>query len=54
DERSLSADIAMENARKKAKDVLLDEAAAIVADQADLQQGGVKAATTETGKPAGK
>ncbi|MET3755683.1 carboxyl-terminal processing protease [Rhizobium binae] len=36
DERSLSADIAMENARKKAKDVLLDEAAAIVADEADL------------------
>ncbi|MBX5128501.1 carboxy terminal-processing peptidase [Rhizobium lentis] len=36
DERSLSADIAMENARKKAKDVLLDEAAAIVADAADL------------------
>ncbi|MBX4997065.1 carboxy terminal-processing peptidase [Rhizobium lentis] len=36
DERSLSADIAMENARKKAKDVLLDESAAIVADAADL------------------
>ncbi|MBB4576406.1 carboxyl-terminal processing protease [Rhizobium lentis] len=54
DERSLSADIAMENARKKAKDVLLDEAAAIVGDQADLQQGGVKAATTQTGKPKGK
>jgi carboxyl-terminal processing protease len=38
-ERSLSADIAIENARKNAKDVLLSEAAAIVADQRDLQQG---------------
>ncbi|MBB4482432.1 carboxyl-terminal processing protease [Rhizobium etli] len=53
DERSLSADIAMENARKKAKDVLLDEAAAIVGDEADLQQGGVKAATSQTGKTKG-
>ncbi|MEI2298833.1 carboxy terminal-processing peptidase [Ensifer sp. MJa1] len=44
-ERSLSADIALENARKNAKDVLLDEAAAIVADEQDLQQGVVKAAT---------
>lgn len=33
-ERSLSADIAIENARKNAKDVLLDEAAAILADEA--------------------
>jgi carboxyl-terminal processing protease len=41
-ERSLSADIAIENARKNAKDVLLSEAAAIVADQRDLQQGVVK------------
>lgn len=39
DERSLSADIAMENARKNAKDVLLTEAAAILADEADLQEG---------------
>ncbi len=38
-ERSLSADIALENARKKAKDVLLNEAAAILADEADLQAG---------------
>ncbi len=38
-ERSLSADIAIENARKNAKDVLLNEAAAIVADMAELQQG---------------
>lgn len=53
DERSLSADIAMENARKKAKDVLLDEAAAIVGDEADLQQGGVNAATTQSGKTKG-
>lgn len=39
DERSLSADIALENARKNAKDVLRNEAAAIVADQSDLLQG---------------
>lgn len=38
DERSLKADIAIENARKQAKDVLLNEAAAIVADDADLKK----------------
>ncbi|MBP1860360.1 carboxy terminal-processing peptidase [Rhizobium herbae] len=38
-ERSLSADIAIENARKNAKDVLLNEAAAILADEADLLEG---------------
>lgn len=37
DERSLSAELALENARKNAKDILLNEAAAILADQADLQ-----------------
>jgi carboxyl-terminal processing protease len=37
DERSISADIAIENARKNAKDVLLNEAAAILADEAALQ-----------------
>jgi carboxyl-terminal processing protease len=37
-ERSLSADVAIENARKNAKDVLLNEAAAILADKADLQE----------------
>jgi carboxyl-terminal processing protease len=37
DERSLSADIAIENARKNAKDVLLTEAASILADEKDLQ-----------------
>jgi carboxyl-terminal processing protease len=37
-ERSLSADIAIENARRNAKDVLLNEAAAILADEADLQE----------------
>ncbi|OCP17935.1 MULTISPECIES: carboxy terminal-processing peptidase [unclassified Ensifer] len=47
-ERSLSADIAIENARKNAKDVLLDEAAAILADEADLQQGVLKAATKQS------
>jgi carboxyl-terminal processing protease len=35
-ERSLSADVAIENARKNEKDVLRTEAAAIVADQVDL------------------
>jgi carboxyl-terminal processing protease len=35
-ERSLSADLALENARKNAKDVLRTEAASIVADQAEL------------------
>lgn len=38
DERGLQADIAMENARKNAKDVLKGEAASIVADQAALLQ----------------
>jgi carboxyl-terminal processing protease len=38
-ERSLSADLALENARKSAKDVLLSETAAILADEADLQKG---------------
>jgi len=38
DERSLSADIAREAARKNAKDVLLNEAAAILADEAGLQE----------------
>jgi carboxyl-terminal processing protease len=37
DERSMSANLAIENARKNAKDVLLNEAAAIVGDEADLQ-----------------
>ncbi len=54
DERSLSADIAIENARKKAKDVLLNEAAAIVADEADLQQGALKAATKQSGNTNAK
>ena len=42
DERSLTDDIAIENARKNAKDVLRQEAAAIVADMADLQDGAEK------------
>ena len=37
-ERSLSANLAIENARKNAKDVLRDEAVAIVADDVDLSQ----------------
>jgi len=48
-ERSLSADIAIENARKKAKDVLLDEAGAILADESDLHEGVLKAATKQSG-----
>jgi len=39
-ERSLTADLAIENARKNAKDVLLNEAAAILADEAELQAKG--------------
>lgn len=54
DERSLSADIAMENARKNAKDVLLAEATAILADEADLQEGGLKAATQPPASATGK
>jgi carboxyl-terminal processing protease len=48
-ERSLNADIAMENARKNAKDVLLNEAASILADEADLKEGVRQAATQQTG-----
>jgi len=54
DERSLSADIAIENARKNAKDVLLNEAAAILADEADLQAGVPKAATRPSANTGGK
>ncbi|WP_168879092.1 carboxy terminal-processing peptidase [Rhizobium sp. P28RR-XV] len=43
-ERSLSADIAIEKARKNAKDVLQNEAAAILADEAILQAGAPKTA----------
>jgi carboxyl-terminal processing protease len=42
-ERSLSANLALENARKNAKDVLQTEAAAIVADMADILPGKDKA-----------
>jgi carboxyl-terminal processing protease len=42
-ERSLGADIALEKTREQAKDVLKNEAAAIVADEAELQ-GRLKAA----------
>ncbi|TNM63524.1 carboxy terminal-processing peptidase [Aliirhizobium smilacinae] len=42
-ERSLSADLAIENARKNAKDVLRTEAASIVADEAELLASGRKA-----------
>jgi carboxyl-terminal processing protease len=49
DERSLSADIAIENAQKNAKDVLLKEATAIVADEAELQEGALGAAKRLSG-----
>ncbi|AYG63268.1 carboxy terminal-processing peptidase [Rhizobium jaguaris] len=48
-ERSLSADIAIENARRNAKDVLLNETASIVADEADLQAGMLKAVPQKPG-----
>ncbi len=39
DERSLNADMAIDKARKSAKDILRNEAASIVADLAGLQPG---------------
>ena len=44
-ERSLSADLAIEKNRKSAKDVLQDEAAAIVGDLVDLQGNAPRAGT---------
>jgi carboxyl-terminal processing protease len=53
-ERSLSADLAIENARRNAKDVLRNEAASIVADEADLlgnvQKTGTRASKNVSGK----
>ncbi|RZS79736.1 carboxyl-terminal processing protease [Phyllobacterium myrsinacearum] len=46
-ERSLSADIAIEKARKSAKDVLLNEAAHILGDEADLLAGVPKLAAQQ-------
>jgi len=43
----------MENARKNAKDVLLNETAAILADEADLQ-GKAKTAAKLSGSTDGK
>ncbi|MBB6484662.1 carboxy terminal-processing peptidase [Rhizobium lusitanum] len=53
-ERSLSDDIALEKARKNAKDVLLNEAAAIVADEANLQSSVPKTAAQRSGASDGK
>jgi len=53
-ERSLSADIALEKARKNAKDVLLNEAAAIVADEANLQSSVSKTTAQRSGTGDGK
>ncbi|WP_440412372.1 carboxy terminal-processing peptidase [Neorhizobium petrolearium] len=54
DERSLTADIAIENARKNAKDVLRNEAAAIVADAADLLERAVKPITRRSKNVVGE
>lgn len=53
-ERSLTADIALENARKKAKDVLLNEATAILSDAAGLQAGAINGKSGQLGKAGGK
>ncbi len=53
-ERSLSADIALEKARKNAKDVLLNEAAAIVADESNLQSSVSKTTAQRSGTGDGK
>jgi carboxyl-terminal processing protease len=53
-ERSLSADLAMENARKNAKDVLRTEAASIVADEADLLEKARKPDTQRSVTTKGK
>jgi carboxyl-terminal processing protease len=46
-ERSLSADIAAEKARKNARDVLLNEAAHILGDESDLLQANTKTAVQQ-------
>ncbi|WP_254050850.1 carboxy terminal-processing peptidase [Zoogloea sp. LCSB751] len=51
-ERSLAADLAAEKARKDVKDVLLDEAARIVADEADLLSGNAQIAMRNRGGPS--
>lgn len=54
DERSLGAELAAEQSRKKAPDVLLGEAAAIVGDLAVLQQSDSGIAARERRPAAGK
>jgi carboxyl-terminal processing protease len=53
-ERSLAADLAVEKARKDVKDVLLDEAARIVADEADLASSKPQLAMREKTRPQGQ
>jgi carboxyl-terminal processing protease len=53
-ERSLAADLAAEKARKDVKDVLLDEAARIVADEADLASAKPQLAMREKARPQGQ
>ena len=45
-ERNLSADLAIENANKNAKDILLNEAAHIVSDEAGLLKTNPRLAAT--------
>ena len=53
-ERSLAADLAAEKARKEVKDVLLDEAARIVADEAELLAARPQLALREKQKSLGQ
>ena len=54
DERALASQLAAEKARKAAKDVLLDEAARIVGDQAELLRGARVVAGNGSGTSVGK
>jgi carboxyl-terminal processing protease len=53
-ERSLSADLAMEKARKNAKDVLANEAAAVVADEVNLLENPQNTGAPQLGSSPGK
>ncbi|WJH37871.1 carboxy terminal-processing peptidase (plasmid) [Aliirhizobium terrae] len=53
-ERSLTADLAIENARKNAKDVLQNEAAFIVADEVKLRDAGQSAGKKQAGNANGE
>ena len=51
DERNLANELAIENARKNARDVLLDEAAHILSDEAGLLTGGARLTTRAAPPP---